>query len=355
MTRAHIALIEDDPVQISILHQMLHESYDVDQYTNFHEALQGLQSPHTQVPDLILCDISLPDGDGFTLREHISRFKHLNDCPFIFLTGLEDDAVKVRAASVGVDDFLQKPISKQNLLTRLHQSLTRKKQLQKAMTQRLEESLSTPLRPQVPTLIGPYRLTLHTQEKEAGGGDFVFHVTHPNGMDYLFIGDVMGHGAPAKFFLHAYLGYLYGLLQALQHQKAFPRAGELLFELNNMLCNDPFLKHWLTSCLVLCVPRDGALSFASGGHPPPWLIASDSAQRLPAKGLIPGLMANSSYETTIVSLQKGQSLLLKTDGLRLSPELIAQCQHMPGSEMLECLFTMARTNDDATALLVERV
>ena len=350
-----IALIEDDPVQQMILQQMLEGTYAVDSYTSIEETLTGLQDRTQQAPDLILCDIALPDGDGFALREHINRMNHLSDCPFIFLTGMEDEVTKERAAALGVDDFLQKPISRQNLLTRLHQSLTRKKQMNEALAKKLGESLSNPLRPQVPTLIGAYHLTLRSEEKQAGGGDFVFHVTHPQGMDYIFIGDVMGHGAPAKFFLHAYNGYLYGRLQALRHQKAFPRAGELLRELNHTLHTDPFLKHWLTSCLVLCIPRNGALSFAVGGHPPPWLIGAGPAQRLQGKGLLPGLLPDSQYETTIVALQPGQSLLLKTDGLRLSPEMIDQCASMNAEKMLEGLFALARTNDDATALVVERV
>lgn len=351
----HIALIEDDPLQRLILKRMLDQQYTIHSYHDCEHALQILGQEKDSTPQAILCDLQLPDGDGFALCEKLQQFPHLAECPFIFLSGLNDDRSQKRAASLGVDDFLQKPITKQELLFKLNQSIIRKQKMQAETEAKMKLQVQEPLRPFLPPVIGPYCLSIRSDEQTMGGGDFVFHVKHPHGMDYIFIGDVMGHGTPAKYFMHAYVGYLYGLLQATRHYDQAPRPCDILHELNRTMHDDPFLQRWLMTCLVLGIAPDGKLSYASAGHPPPWLVDTHNAHRLNSKGVIPGLSPNAAYHDTAITLEKDQCLLLKTDGLKLNPSLVKHALGKVGPKgLIDHLFCTAKTADDTTAVLIQR-
>jgi DNA-binding NarL/FixJ family response regulator len=82
-----------------------------------------------KVPDLILCDIMMPEMDGHTLFELLKQDELLAAVPFIFVTALggRDDVRKGMAA--GVDDYLTKPFSKEELVSAVCGRLKRVKAL----------------------------------------------------------------------------------------------------------------------------------------------------------------------------------------------------------------------------------
>ena len=72
--------------------------------------------------DVIIIDISLPDGNGFELYEEIKRINH---APVIFLTALDDEDNIVKGFELGAEDYITKPFSSRELLARIKR-LTRK-------------------------------------------------------------------------------------------------------------------------------------------------------------------------------------------------------------------------------------
>jgi DNA-binding response OmpR family regulator len=87
-------------------------------------------------PDLILCDINLETSTmgGFTFYEKAQELKNIQSIPFIFLTGLTDEALVRTGKELGVDDYLMKPISEQNLVSTLRGKLKRFRQIKKAVS-----------------------------------------------------------------------------------------------------------------------------------------------------------------------------------------------------------------------------
>jgi CheY-like chemotaxis protein len=129
--RDKILLIDDDARLLEALSLSLEEDgFDVTALTTSDEAYALLRK---FVPDLILCDINLETSTmgGFTFYEKVKEFKSLQYTPFIFLTGLTDEALVRTGKELGVDDYLMKPISEQTLLSTLRGKLKRFKQLQK--------------------------------------------------------------------------------------------------------------------------------------------------------------------------------------------------------------------------------
>lgn len=68
--------------------------------------------------DLVLLDIVLPDGDGFSLCAELRKRPELVTLPVIFLTAVEDERARIRSFEVGGNDYLLKPIHPQELLVR---------------------------------------------------------------------------------------------------------------------------------------------------------------------------------------------------------------------------------------------
>ena len=73
-------------------------------------------------PDLMILDVMLPDGDGFSLMEQLRTF---TDVPVIFLTAKDEAADKLAGLGLGADDYISKPFMPQELLLRVYAVLRR--------------------------------------------------------------------------------------------------------------------------------------------------------------------------------------------------------------------------------------
>ena len=127
--RDRIMIIDDDDEFLNVIaSSMTEDGFDVTALTTSDEAYARLQE---SIPDLILCDINLQSSsmNGFVLYEKIQAIKHLQNVPFVFLTGLTDEKLAWTGKELGADDYLVKPISRHTLLSTLHGRLKRFRQL----------------------------------------------------------------------------------------------------------------------------------------------------------------------------------------------------------------------------------
>jgi len=84
--------------------------------------VRGVEMVETDSPDIIILDINLPDITGFEVLENVRRF---SDVPVIILTVREDEVDELRGLEMGADDYITKPFSPANLLTRVRAILRR--------------------------------------------------------------------------------------------------------------------------------------------------------------------------------------------------------------------------------------
>jgi PleD family two-component response regulator len=127
--RDKILIIDDDVPFLNMLAtSMTEDGFDVTAVTSSDEAYQHIQQ---QIPDLILCDVNLPNStmNGFVLCEKVQENKKFQNIPFIFLTGLTDEKLAITGKELGADDYLMKPIARNALLSTLHGRLKRFRQL----------------------------------------------------------------------------------------------------------------------------------------------------------------------------------------------------------------------------------
>ena len=128
-----ILVIDDDVKLLEIIGETIESGgHDVQTFSTSDDAFSVLKDGWT--PDLILCDINLESSTmgGFTFYEKIREFEHLAEVPFVFLTGLTDEVLIRAGKELGVDDYLTKPISAENLLATIKGKLKRFKQLKRS-------------------------------------------------------------------------------------------------------------------------------------------------------------------------------------------------------------------------------
>jgi two-component system cell cycle response regulator DivK len=86
-------------------------------------ANQALQIVHTQIPDLILMDINLPEMDGYTLTAQIKALPGLTHTPIIALTANVMKGDREKTLDAGCDGYIQKPIDVDILPLQVNQFL----------------------------------------------------------------------------------------------------------------------------------------------------------------------------------------------------------------------------------------
>ncbi len=120
MKKTSILLVDDEPQLLRLVRSNLElAGYRV--FTAL-DARTALQLVDTEMPDLIILDIMLPEMDGYELCRRIREFSPV---PIIMLTAKVEDSDKVRGLKLGADDYLTKPFSVQELLARIEAVLRR--------------------------------------------------------------------------------------------------------------------------------------------------------------------------------------------------------------------------------------
>ncbi|ALF55758.1 chemotaxis protein CheY [Nostoc piscinale CENA21] len=109
-----ILVIEDDSVTRNLFLESLQaEGYDTISAEN---GRIGIQLAQENLPDLVICDISMPDIDGYGVLNGLRQDPLTAIIPFIFLTGSDTKDALRKGMELGADDYLTKPLTVEQLL-----------------------------------------------------------------------------------------------------------------------------------------------------------------------------------------------------------------------------------------------
>jgi len=111
-----VLVVEDNPDMNSFISESLAPHYRV---ASAYDGRQGLESALALSPDLILSDVMMPLMSGDQMVAALRREKAMTDVPIIMLSARADDALRVRLFKEGVQDYLSKPFSVEELLLRV--------------------------------------------------------------------------------------------------------------------------------------------------------------------------------------------------------------------------------------------
>jgi DNA-binding NarL/FixJ family response regulator len=87
---------------------------------------RGIELATSERPDLVLCDVMMPDLDGFGVVQALRADTALATVPVVFLTAKGDRADLRAGMNVGADDYLTKPVAREDLLTAIRVRLARR-------------------------------------------------------------------------------------------------------------------------------------------------------------------------------------------------------------------------------------
>ncbi|MBN1558616.1 response regulator [candidate division KSB1 bacterium] len=126
--RKTILLIEDDDKLRAYLIDLLTTEFSVVE-TNDGES--GMRKAIEIKPNLILCDLKLPDKSGFEITTALKADARTSHIPIIVLTARADDSSKLKALQIGADDYITKPFKPDMLLGRISSLILQRNRLKK--------------------------------------------------------------------------------------------------------------------------------------------------------------------------------------------------------------------------------
>lgn len=117
LNKGQIMVIDDSKIVMDVITSVLEGAgYSVKKYFLAREALMALADGN---PDLIICDILMPEMDGFEFRKALVQDQRTAYVPFLFLTGKDDLDLMIEGMSCGVLDYITKPIQPKEFLTHI--------------------------------------------------------------------------------------------------------------------------------------------------------------------------------------------------------------------------------------------
>ncbi|MGC3589808.1 two-component system response regulator RssB [Pseudomonas aeruginosa] len=333
---ATLLIIDDDEVVRESLAAYLEDSnFKVLQALN---GLQGLQIFESEQPDLVICDLRMPQIDGLELIRRIRQTA--SETPIIVLSGAGVMSDAVEALRLGAADYLIKPLedlavlehSVRRALDRAYLRVENQRYRDKleAANRELQASLNLlqedqnagrqvqmNMLPVTPWSIEGLEFSHRIIPSLYLSGDFVdyFRVDEPRVAFYL--ADVSGHGASSAFVTVLLKFMTTRLLYESRRNGTLPefKPSEVLAHINRGLINTKLGKHVTMLGGVIDLEKN-SLTYSIGGHLPlPVLFVEGQASYLEGRGLPVGLFDDATYDDRVMELPPSFSLSLFSDGI----------------------------------------
>jgi serine phosphatase RsbU (regulator of sigma subunit) len=337
---AGILIVDDKEANVRLLEGMLRVAgYTCVQSTMDPNEVCELHRRHGY--GLILLDLQMPGMDGFQVMEGLKEIEAESYLPVIVITAQPN--LKLRALEAGAKDFIGKPFEQAELRARVHnilevrllhlrakshnrkleetvreleasrevirlKTLAEQKKIERefALAQETQESLLPHSLPSFPN----YRIRAFNHPTRYVGGDFYDFLQLSAGEWMGVLADVSGKGMPAALLSSMVLGAL------SMEFRAGTQAEEVLNRMNRLLCEKSLGFQFVTLFLFLLKP-DGEGQFISAGHNPAWLFraATGKIEDLTAEAAVLGVFQAASYRPRALNLDKGDLLVVYSDGL----------------------------------------
>jgi two-component system KDP operon response regulator KdpE len=114
MNQKKILVVDDDPdVRLGLQLRLSANHYDV---ISAADGVASIAEARKHMPDLMILDLGLPAGDGFSVLERMKANEKLSSIPVIVLSGRDRVGNRDRAIKAGARTFLQKPMANDKLL-----------------------------------------------------------------------------------------------------------------------------------------------------------------------------------------------------------------------------------------------
>jgi DNA-binding response OmpR family regulator len=129
-----ILVVEDNAALRSFIREELTRQYRVAEAEN---GKQGYRQALETTPDIIICDVMMPEMDGITLCAALKTDERTSHIPLILLTAKADLESKLQGLETGADDYLTKPFKMEELQLRIRNLLESRRKLRERFSQQV--------------------------------------------------------------------------------------------------------------------------------------------------------------------------------------------------------------------------
>jgi sigma-B regulation protein RsbU (phosphoserine phosphatase) len=242
----------------------------------------------------------------------------------VMLTSLEDKEHVLRGMEAGVDDYLTKPLDRNDLkarliaasrVTALHQQITeQQRELNNEVA--MAAGIQRGLLPGAPPAVPGAAVSGRCLPAANVGGDYYDLLLHDDGDLTLLIADVAGHSIGSALLM--------AMARSVLRREAQHGAGpaEILDATNRAMFGDLVTAGlFITIFCARYSPSDGSLAYANAGHNPPLALrVGGVVDELDADGAAVGFLPDVEFEQLTTVLAPGEALLLYTDGVVEAPD-----------------------------------
>lgn len=391
-----ILLVDDHLSMLTLMEQRLkRRGYNVTVASDGISALEILdQNPHIQ---FVLSDWLMPGMNGIDLCQSLKSAHYSRYIFFVLLSGQDDKESIVHGINAGADDFVAKETHIDELDARIKagfRTLALHNEVLEKNTQ-LDTAYAT-IKQDLDTAADLLRRLLPSEKKLTGvelnyvsipsaqiGGDMLGYMQLDEEHVAFYLLDVSGHGVPSalmSFSVYQSLTVNTGmgaltktpLLQAPYYTITPPH--EVLNQLNSMYQSDDENFLYFTMVYGVLNVKNGILSYACAGHPPPvWQHhQSKQAELIGQDSFVVGVFDFVEYETVNIQLEKGDRIWVYSDGITEAEQgntqfsekgfkdAVMELDHHPTSIQTDMLVNRVKSwqqsdsfEDDVSVLVVE--
>ncbi len=351
-----ILVVDDEPLNINILVELLKDKYKMMAAKNGKQALKAARSANK--PDLILLDIMMPDMDGYEVCSILKEDSMTKDIPIMFVSAMNEDSDETKGFELGAVDYITKPISPTILQARVHTHLSLTQQaselkeahaLIQQQQKRMQDELNVARDIQLsmvpkhfPTFDAIDIFARLEPAREIGGDLYDAFMIDSESL-CLCVGDVSGKGAPAALFM--------AMTKTLikSYASSDLSTASIMTRVNDELCENNDENLFVTVFLSILNVNTGELKFTNAGHNYPYIIKDDkSLVTLKQKhGPIVAAMEGLIYKESTITLDKDDTLFLFTDGVT---EAMNIDEELYGEQRLEDFLFKSDVKDVKTTI-----
>lgn len=356
--------------------QLREKTFDFEFAFNGVEALEKIN----QFPEIgiVLSDINMPGMDGLTL---LAKLKELEKPELkTVIVSAYGDMDNIRTAmNRGAYDFITKPVNFDDLEITIHKTINEIRSVRRWMSEHdqlvslqqdlhisreIQQAILPRTFPPFPDQTGFDLFASMVAANEIGGDFYDFYLIDANRLGFV-IGDVSGKGISAAIFM--------ALSRTLIRATGLKgdSVSECMEYANNLLCRESVSSMFVTVFYGILDTLTGEVEYVNAGHNPPYLLSPGGLRGVEMTQGVPlGVVENFSFVSKKILLQKGDQLLLYTDGVieafngqgiaygeRRFEDFLDRNQHLPIETIIKKTFTEvnefiagAPQSDDITLL-----
>lgn len=296
------------------------------EFTFAHNGLEALQKMLENPDfDIILSDINMPEMDGLTLLAKVNELK--NPALKCIMVSAYGDMDNIRSAmNKGAFDFATKPIDLEDLSHSIEKAIEqiffiRESQKEHSQLESIKNDLAIAGEIQkaiLPNCFPPFpelasRVDIYASMTPAKdvGGDFYDLFQIDEELFGFVIADVSGKGVPASLFM----AVSRTLLRATGIRGISSK--ECMDYVNRLLCKESLDSMFVTALYGIYNCRTGKIDYTNAGHTPPYILRNThEAEAVEMKkNFVMGIFDDVFFESGQMTLDRGDALILYTDGV----------------------------------------